>query len=465
MDLSFKKPFAISLATQKPATWGSHNLYKSMVHGLLSLSADIIRRTTAEALRLTRAPKARAIITLAGLNYATAFLGFATSFVLAKSIPVEEFGALTGCMLVAQITATVAGFGGERTLLHHIAQSKNASLVFAAHILKTAAVATAFAPLALAYICFHAQTLDQKLALGFFMLSGVFFALSPRAFLDLHMRMLTHTRIMLLEKFAFAAPTLTLALTLPGCVSLTLIATLFLASRLASVAAQYAYAGIKLRTTFGKVAAIALRLLKNNLLVCISSMGNLALTHISPLLVETLHSPEELAVYGIAFQMVALAQLLQNQFLRIHAPEIAFATDRSANRGPLQPHLRKITARMALFSVLTVTPAIVLGHLLIVAILPENYFAATKPLMILGIWSLLVGPGMILNQFLMGLRLEHHVLTATAISATLVITFSFLLIPRLGALGCAISILLAHPFSISFQAMKLKRHLRYFTPA
>jgi O-antigen/teichoic acid export membrane protein len=182
-----------------------------------------------------------------------------------------------------------------------------------------------------------------------------------------------------------------------------------------------------------------------------AALANLLVTHANQLLVEQTQGAAELAYYAVAFQIAALVILLQGQVIRWLTPRISAVTRAGVRAEVMRRTLRRYAAAMFAITAATVFPLLIATREWLGLCFAPEYQAAAWPLRILCVWLLLYGPALVVNQFLLGLRLNRAYLAVAVTGGVIAILLGWVLVPRYGAVGVAVTLLVSHTPSMAFQ--------------
>ena len=392
------------------------------------------------------------------LNYLTAILGFALSFWVAKHFGPEKYGIISSGILIGQLFSIIVAFGSERTLLRDLVQSDDPNRTLFGFIAKVVVCCIVTLPIAAIGIYLYSDEQSEYWTLSTYLLSGVFFGLNARQCFDANKRMIYHSAILLTEKIIYAC---LLVLCLSSLTPLT-VAICFASSRLISMTFQWFQAGRLFNLKFNSQSLYSEMVFsfRSNLPVFGASVCAAVLTHLLPLSLKSISGSAELACFGIGFQVIAVVHMLLRQLVRLDAPKIAGLGKRERSYEEVAATLSRLIRKNLLVGLATSIPAAMAGCLLISTVLGPEFRNANYVLVVLSCWCLAFAPGLIVNQFALAFNCNRTYFWATVASATIAIPMAFLLIPKFGAVGCALTIALSHTASILIQWISVKKELR-----
>jgi len=175
------------------------------------------------------------------------------------------------------------------------------------------------------------------------------------------------------------------------------------------------------------------------------------MTHANQILLEHEWGSSQLAYYSIAIQIIMMIQLFQSQMVRLLAPRTAELTRSGADVQSMRSSLLRYMAYMLAVSAVLVLPVVILAPWAIKLALSEDYIAAVPVLRILCCWSLIYGPALVLNQFVLGLRLQKSFFVLTMFAGGLAIVLGQKLVPTYGVNAVASVLLGSHSLAIAAQ--------------
>lgn len=391
------------------------------------------------------------------LNYAQAGLSLVTTWFLALQFGKEQFGVYALGLVVGGIITIVGSFAEDKTLVRDLISAHEPSAVLIhSTVLRFALTATATFGLTL-YLLSEHDLAEAKLLIACG-IAGALLAITPRAWFDCRQKMSTHALLQFLERFGFASAIFTLwlfgALSLP-----TAVFSLFVC-RVALLSSQFLLARkLGLSANVHVDWSAILQLAKGSAPVYVASIGNLLMSHVNQVILATQLGNAQIAAYGLAMQIVAVVLLLQGQVLRLVAPSIAHATLENAHKARLKKLLHYCGAALVASCCLTI-PMLALSATLLPEVLPNQYLSILLPLRILLCWVTALGPGLIVNQFLICERCSLAYATIAIASGAFSLGLSWVAIPTLGATGAAVSLLVAHSISMLTQFLWLLKSWR-----
>jgi O-antigen/teichoic acid export membrane protein len=173
-------------------------------------------------------------------------------------------------------------------------------------------------------------------------------------------------------------------------------------------------------------------------------------------LLSLLSDTRQVAAYGLAVQLAFTLNMLPQVFSRTALSTIneGYATDPA--------RFRRAVASGYRFLLLFGTPVAVLGiplaGRLITAISSEEFASAATP--VLRLFFIAVGVSFltsIISDAMVAAHQQRYLTTLSAVNLGVNITLNVILIPRFGAIGCAIALIVTELSGVAFTQLRLKK--------
>lgn len=384
-------------------------------------------------------------------NYAQAGIGFLVNLWLARELGSDEYGLLSYGLVVGGICTILVGFSSERTLVRDLIQGSDRHAMLTASIVLRAAMACLVVG-GCGVWAITSESLGSKADLVILCsLWGASMALTPRAWLDCHYRMHIHAAITFFEKCAYAVCVVLLVSYGFQSDHAIVAASCLLFARCLGLAWEWFYVARTFKPKSQGIFKNIRFLIQQNSFILGAAVGNLLMTHANQILLEHERGSSQLAYYSIAIQIIMMMQIFQSQMVRLLAPHIAELTRPGASVRLMRSSLGRYVVYMLAVSAALILPIVVLAPWAIQLTLSEDYLAAVPVLRILCCWSLIYGPALAINQFLLGLRLQKYFFVITMLAGGSAIILGQKLVPIYGMNGVASVLLVTHSFSISAQ--------------
>ena len=385
------------------------------------------------------------------LNYSAAAISMFITIVVANFLGPSEYGIYSYGLTFATICMTLSMFGSDKSLVRDIIQSVDPKATFTASLIIRSIFSIAITVLLITWLYFSKKNTDLFLPTTICIVSGILLSLTPKEWLDSQNLMSVHASIELLDRlfFLFFLATFFLFIKLPG--SATIIAISLLFSRIITFVYQWYYVLTKFKPISYKWNNEIKYILNQNYSVWFASIGNLMMTHFSLIILEMRTNSSELGLFNIAFRFIFVIRLFQQQIMRLLRPGIARITDvNQSNTNINKQYLSKIKISLYLTAIVII-PYYFIGPFLINIFLNPSYINSIPSFKVLLLWSMVFGPSIVNNQFLLGLRLNTHYMIVAILCGMISLMLSWVLVPHFGALGAALSLLVSHSLSIITQ--------------
>ena len=409
-------------------------------------------------------PKRRIALLLVVFNYAQAGISFLVNFWLARKLGATEYGVLGYGLLVGQICTVVIGFSSERTLVRDLVQSSDRNAMLSASLLLRGLMALLVVGYCVVWVVVSDSLGPKAIPVLLCSCWGALSALTSRGWLDAHYQMHTHAAVLLVEKVFYATCVVVLVnFAFEGNYAIVA-ASCLLGARLISLLVEWIFAFRSFRPRMHEVAENLKFLVLQNSLILGAAIANLLMTHANQLLLEREFGTGQLAAYQIAWQVILMVQLFQSQMVRLIAPRTAELTDATNQSANLRTVLLRYMSYLFAASAALLLPIVILAPWVVSKFLGEEYLAAVPILRILAGWALLFGPGLVLNQFLLGLRLQKTYFVITILAGAVALVLGQVLVPKYGAVSVAWVLLGSHCLSMVAQFALVFREVSSLEP-
>lgn len=402
----------------------------------------------------------RSIIAFSGLNYLQSALSFFTSLLLAKELGSYEYGYFTYGLIFANTISVIIQFGLDKTLVRDLVQQSDAEkILYAASFLKLVLSIVSVLGIAIWAIFFSSMDASKMYIVVLCTISGCLLGLSPKAWFDIKGKIQAHAYIMLLDRVIFFFGSMFFLYYLRNEFIIINVCVCMLLGRLVMSVMEWKY----IRTSAGSMAFERLgrfikQVFSNNLWVWLAAIGNLMMTHFNQILVDVHMGAEQLGLYGFAFQLITLVKILQNQILRLSTPSISEVVDKEGAKAIMKSFVKNISLSFSL-TLLVLLPAFLLAPWFVRNFVGEDFLDTIPIFNVLCIWILLFGVALIANQFLLSFHLQKAYFYITIAFGLLSIYLAYVWIGLFGAVGAALSLLVAHLGSIVVQILLVIRQI------
>lgn len=405
--------------------------------------------------------KPSSILKFSSLNYLQSFLSFGASILLARTIGKELYGNYALGLIFFNILSTINQFGSEKTLVRDLVQNDEPKSVLKAATYINLAVSVLTLSGVGIWLFFQNMASENTAIVALFAIAGTCLGLSPIAWFDYQGRIHRQALLFALEKLLFfSAVCFILFVGKSGDLALQAAAAFFLC-RLTIAVPEWLFVFRNFSGTSKKTNFYIKKLLFNNFWIWLAVIGNLLMTQANQLILRSASDTSQLASYAIAFQLIMLVRLLQRQLMRLMAPSIAELTNTVLeNAKYVRKKMHRYYSLAAAVTIVLILPLFVLAPFLITTVAGNQYTDSIPIFQVLLVWISLFGVGLINNQFLIGFGLNRSYLLVTMTFGLLSLGLAFILIPKFGGVGAAMSLLLSHFGSIITQIAVVERFIQ-----
>jgi O-antigen/teichoic acid export membrane protein len=414
------------------------------------------------ALVLSQRRHVRNLSALVFVNFLVAGLGFLTRVKIANVLGKEGFGLFAYALALGCYGLEIVRFGLDRTFVrdlihypHRLARLVAGSLVLRGLLLTV---------VALSLIIWRLVSGNSELSWG--VIAIVFgtslTGLDLRAVYDCWDEMSRDALYHLLQRTCYFALIWTVVLFFPDKLSIGLIGagTMLSAALYLFMQQRWAFRRIELHKAKKSLAKGAVRLGYDNLLVWIATMGCLSFNVLNQLVLKSYKGNAELGGYAAAWQIVLAATLLLNQVARIGKPATARITREGTDRNTRRRFVVKYSAVMFAAASPIAIGALLCPGLILKTLFRPEYASAAGTLRILGAYIMFFSLGLVASHYILSARMERLYFTSVIAGGIISVLLCLLLIPRLGGIGAAISLLIAHGMSMGLYWIATIQHIR-----
>ena len=398
-------------------------------------------------------------LTLSVLNYAQAAVGFAINFYLAWRFGAAVYGLISYGIVAGSIVYTVVNFGAERTLVRDLIQKSDPQRILTASLLFRFSLGLLLTILLFLVLPLFISEPEKIHIVLVSALASLFWASAPVAWFDAKYKMHHHASITLVERLIYGLLIVFAMTDRSTGAALSVITFLFI-TRAASTVFQLFVVGRTVRFDVTGLSRNVKWLASGNVLIVLAALANLMISHWNQLVLEHELSSASLGYYALAFQIIAIVTLLQNQILRIFFPKIASLTSEGADFTKARSAMPRYALFSAGLSLAIVIPIYLLAPRLITLAYPAEFQASLAPLKYLCIWVVFNGGARVINAFLINLRLDRGFFLCAVGASVVAVILGRPLITAHGAPGVAMALLVSHPISVIAQGILVEREFK-----
>lgn len=401
------------------------------------------------------------ILKFSSLNYLQSFLSFSSSILLARMVGKELYGEYAFGLIFLNILSTLNQFGSEKTLIRDLVHNEEPKSVLKAATFINIAISTITLSSIFVWSYFHQLSFSARYIIIVFSIAGTCLGLSPIAWFDYKGKMNLQALLFVIEKLCYlTAVGFILFFSDLRQVALRA-ATAFLICRLLTATQEWGFVTRNFEGLSKKTWSYVKKLLCNNIWIWLAVIANLLMTQVNQLILRSEATSSQLAVYAVAFQLIMIIRLFQNQFLRLIAPSIADLTNKLVEKeaNKVKQKMHKIYGFILLITFTFVLPLFIAAPFIVKILAGSEYLDSIAVFRILLVWIFLFGFGLVNNQFLIGFNLNRSYLIVVMFFGLMSIFLSYILIPIYQSKGAAISLLVSHSGSILSQFFLVEKFI------
>jgi O-antigen/teichoic acid export membrane protein len=387
------------------------------------------------------------------VNFLIAGVGFITQVKIANTLGKESFGLFAYGLAIATYGAAVIRFGFDRTLVRDLIHypERVGELVGASLILRWMLFGVVVGAI-----------LTWKLAAGTGsgLSWGLLLVITANSMMSMDLQpvydswhaMSRHAVYNLIQRCVYFAAIWVIIITAPAKLGLMSIGVATIGSVSFYLILQHGWvmARVELPVARRKVFMTAIELVRGNLTIWLASMSALSFGSLNQLVLKHYRGAAELGGYAAAWQMVSLATMLLYQVARVGNPLTAQITRDGIEWKQRSRFLAKYVCVMIATASPVALAAICLPRTIMTILFRPEYVSASNALRIMGVYMPVFAVGLVASQFLVSTRLEKAYCASVLAGGILSIVACLLFIPRMGANGAAVAMLLSNSVAIGF---------------
>lgn len=410
-------------------------------------------------LRTTR-PLAQRFLLLSVLNFLAAGVFFLTQTTIANAIGRTQFGIVAYGIALGVYGQCFVDYGQERTLVRDLVQHPDRfsplvirslwfrvtllglliSGLLAAHLVNPTAVSGGIIIIVVAYAL---KSLDLQAAYDSLQAMG------------------RHAAYLVVQRALYAALIVMVLWRKPVPITVTVVGVALLLSQLVYLVIQYRW--VFRRITRQVAQLVSLRTLwdqaRNGAWICVSMLLYLTLHSLTQILLQHYAGPRELGGYAAAWQITMFAVLLIQFAVRIGGPRMAEITQDTVGYTRQLRFLLTYGSVIVLL-VLPITGVLLWGAEWVLGLCySAEYRGAAAILHPMGIYTLLLAPGVVLEQFIIAAHIERAFFLAMLCSGLVCVGLNILVIPRMGGYGAGWVLVLAYSTALAVYLGAVIAHL------
>lgn len=402
--------------------------------------------------------------TFSSINYLQSAVSFLATLLLARSISQTEFGYLSYGLVFANSISTMMQFGTERTLVRDLVQQKEPDIF----LWSAAWIWFVFGSIITVIITawsffFSDMSMHVAVIVTLCAITGFTRGMSPIPWFDYKGKANYQSLILLADRSLFLIGCIILLLFFKNDQVVLWVCIIQLVIRFFSLAWEWKYVTTTAQVKLKPVYAVIKKVISSNALVWVASLSSILIFQVNQLILDDKCGPAEMAVYGIAMQIMTILRLLQMQLARILSPSIANISQYPfENSNVIRKKLIQYCGINFFASSAIIIPVYFLAPWFIKVFIGKEYTASLAVMNVLYIWALVSAVGIIINQFLISLHLQSYLFITSVLSGILAVILAYVFIDPFKAKGAAFSMLAAHLFSAVLQIIFILKKIKTY---
>lgn len=379
------------------------------------------------------------------LQYVAVFLSIIANFFLAKYISKDNYGLYSLGLVFFNIINGICDYGLERNGLVRLNKfiKGNDDDEYMVQFITRTFITVVFSVALVGYILIE----GFSIYLCFYILATLVVSIVPKYYFDFHNGFIKESGFLIADRFSFVA--MVLLLFFSRNLTVFSLALVYFISRfiyfLLALSEAFKHKNQLVFNTFIVIRAKIVQLFKDNVLFWLVTVFNIILLYVNQLVLTSNSGVKTLATFAFAMQFISLLRILQTQYLRWNTPFIS--NEISHDRLSFQT-INKILLKGLAFSAVASIGLYFCASFIISRFYPK-FHDSIPILLILCLWSVIYGPGLV-NSLILSNKIAPHKFFILSVSFTVLsITANVLL--GSGAMITTFSIIVPHSISIFIQ--------------
>ena len=396
------------------------------------------------------------------VNFLTAGIGFITSVKIANTIGKETFGLLAYGFAIAAYGSVIIRFGLDRTLVRDLIHypERFGELVAASLLLRWILFGVVLIGLLSWKIAAGAGS-DISWGLLLVIIANSMMAMDLQPVYDSWQKMSRHAVYNLIQRCLYFVVIWVTILIAPQKLSIFWIGAATLVSVVLYLIMQHNWAipQIDMTTVTVPLFSAAIRMARDNITILLATIAGLSFGSLNQLVLKHYRGTAELGGYAAGWQIISIAMIFLTQIARIGNPATARITKPGISKRDKIKLLIKYSSVMCLAVCPVCLATIVWPEFILRLIYSPEYASGAGVLRIMGFYLSVFSISAIASQYLVSSRQEILYFRNVMIGGLVSVAFSFILIPKLGAMGAILSLLFAHSLLIMMNWIVIFKHL------
>jgi len=397
------------------------------------------------------------------VNFLVAGLGFITKVKIANTLGKADFGLFAYGLAIASYGGAIIRFGLNRTLVRDLIHfPKRHGQIVASSLLLRGFMFLVVTLALLIWKFFSPAVSDLTWGVVLLVFGQSMLGLELKAVYDSWGKMGRHAVYNFIQRCVYFVAVWLMIILSPKSLSVFWLGIFTIATVTFYMILQCKWAFNRIdfgrisRSIFGATLALA----RGNLIIWFSTLGCLSFGIINQIILKLYEGKESLGGYAAAWQIITIAMLFLNQVARIGNPATARITKPDIKKTNRIKFLIKYSTIMFLVVFPVCLATIIFPEMIFRLIYKPEYASAAGALRIMGIYTMIYSLGFVASQYIVSARMEKVYFTSVIIGGILSISLCLFLIPKLGGMGAAISLLIAHGISMGLYWVAMIVHVR-----
>jgi len=407
-----------------------------------------------------------ALQNLSGLmvfNFLAAGLMFVANAYVANVVGKTQFGLFAFAVALGHYAQTAVRFGAERTLVRDIVHEPHlfVELTLGSLLLRSAVFVLCCITLFVWLMTSHSAA-GSRWGLAMIVASHGLFSLDFQALYDTWHKMSRHAAYNFIRRASFSAAVFATGHWAPARLTLNSVGLYMLGSTVLYLGLQYSWAlkRMEIRRHTTSLAAMAIRLLKQNYWMCLTTLVALSFSSLNQLLLKHFKGAAELGGYAASWQIAMAATLMLQQIARIGNPKMAQITRAEVHKGVRISFVFRYSIVMFAAAAVIGVPAMLCPRLILGWVFKPEYLSAASILRLLGAYVVVYSLGSVASQYVVSARMERIYFGSVVAGGVVSIILCFVLIPRYMGLGAGWSLVISHGLAMLAYWLAMVYHVR-----
>jgi len=395
------------------------------------------------------------------LNYAQAFINVFIALYFAKNMGVEDYGMYRSGIVLFGIVTSLGIYGADKGLIKDLIQRDDAEKIFFNYVLVRVVCSLVIVALLVWWAYMEYSLKSDLMFLVIFLASGFVYSINPSEWLNYKNRLDLYGFIALAERVLFLVFSL-FVICFKVNNLLYFIGIAFLITRLIQSLVEWGYVYKRYFGSyfFDLIDYMTIKsILWRHQWLWYSAIATSFMTGVNQLVLSVQAGKREMALLGFSMQIVFVVQLMQSQVARLLSPKIASLVK---NNNDKQVVYKKYLESCYYVSVISFVMGVLIYLLSLVLIdsFYVNYSDSKRIILLLMMWTFLLGIGVITNRYLISFDYQREVFYVSAVFGVGCLVLTFYMSNIYGAYGAAMSLLISHGLSIFLQVLLFLSKMR-----